>query len=219
MAMPIPSSLEPKSVTSYLLSVLEASDKTPYIGEPISQLQHSLQAAHQAASASPPADEATQVAALLHDIGQFVPGRDLISLTGGRAENLGGAATGESVGRVGHDTLGGAFLLALGFSAKVARLVASHVEAKRYLCAVDSGYYGKLSDASRKSLAYQGGPMRGKELADFGGDPWCGEMCRLRVWDDEAKVQGLQVRSLESWRCVIERQLEDQRRVADGEMK
>lgn len=61
--------------------------------------------------------------------------------------------------------------------------------------------------------------MRGKELADFGGDPWCGEMCRLRVWDDEAKVQGLQVRSLESWRCVIERQLEDQRRVADGEMK
>jgi predicted HD phosphohydrolase len=133
-------------------------------------------------------------------------------LTGGRAENLGGAATTESVGRVGHDTLGGRFLLALGFSPKVARLVASHVEAKRYLCAVDSGYYDKLSDASKKSLAYQGGPMRGNELESFGSDQLCKEMCQLRVWDDEAKVEGLEVRDLEAWRPVIERQLEEQPR-------
>ena len=217
MAIPIPSPLTPKSVTTYVLSVLEASDHTPYIGEPISQLQHSLQAAHQAATVSPPVDESTQVAALLHDIGQFVPGKDLISLTGGRAENLGGAATTESVGRVGHDILGGRFLLSLGFSSKIARLVASHVEAKRYLCAIDSGYYDKLSDASKKSLAYQGGPMSGKELDDFGSDQWCKEMCQLRVWDDEAKVEGLEVRSLESWRPIIERLLEEQKKLAQDE--
>ncbi|KAK2616234.1 hypothetical protein QQS21_000869 [Conoideocrella luteorostrata] len=212
MDIPIPSHLTPKSVTSYVLSVLEASDKTPYIGEPISQLQHSLQAAHQAAVTSPGVDEATQVAALLHDIGQFVPGEHLVQLTGGKARNLGGAETSESVGRVGHDTLGGSFLLALGFPSKVARLVASHVEAKRYLCAIDNGYFHKLSDASKKSLAYQGGPMRGKELDDFGKDQWCREMCQLRVWDDEAKVEGLQVRDLESWRPIIERQLAEEQK-------
>ena len=207
MGVPIPEELTPASVTSYVLSVLAEADSTPYIGEPISQLQHSLQCGDQAASCTPPVDEATQVAALLHDIGQFVPSQDLARLTGGQAQTLGGVAASESVGRVGHDTLGGRFLLALGFSQKVARLVASHVEAKRYLCAVDGSYYGKLSDASKTSLKYQGGPMAGQELAAFRDDQWCSEMCRLRVWDDEAKIEGLQVRDLESWRGVIERQL------------
>lgn len=64
--------------------------------------------------------------ALLHDIGQFAPGEDL------------------------------KLLLALGLSKKVARLVESHVAAKRYLCAVDEAYWGTLSDASKKRLEYQG---------------------------------------------------------------
>lgn len=206
MAVPIPTDLSPEAVASYVLSVLESSEDTPYIGESISQLQHSLQCAAQAAD-TPNMDEATQVAALLHDIGQFVPSHDLRALTGGAAQNLGGVASTESVGRVGHDTLGGQFLLALGFPKKVARLVASHVNAKRYLCAVDASYYEKLSDASKKSLGYQGGPMSGKELEAFGADQLCKEMCQLRVWDDEAKVEGLQVRGLESWRPAVERQL------------
>ncbi|GJN68099.1 hypothetical protein PLIIFM63780_001724 [Purpureocillium lilacinum] len=205
--MGVPSSLSPASVAEYIIGVLEASENTPYIGEPISQLQHSLQAANQAAVASPPVDEATQVAALLHDIGQFAPAKDLWSLTGGRAQNLGGQSTTSSVGRVGHETLGAKFLLALGFEPKVARLVESHVAAKRYLCAVDDEYYSKLSDASKKSLAYQGGPMSGSERDEFGSGAWCREMCQLRVWDDEAKVEGLEVRSLESWRSAIERQV------------
>ncbi|KAM3547801.1 hypothetical protein MY1884_009437 [Beauveria asiatica] len=205
--MGVPSQLSPTSVAEYIIGILEASEKTPYIGESISQLQHSLQCANQAAEASPPVDEATQVAALLHDVGQYAPAQDLWSLIGGRAQNLGGQATGESVGRVGHELLGAKFLLALGFSPKVARLGESHVAAKRYLCAVDEAYCNRLSDASKKSLAYQGGPMNDREKDKFGSDSWCREMCQLRMWDDEAKVEGLEVRSLESWRSAIERQL------------
>ena len=206
--MDLPTIPTPASVAEYIISVLRASENTPYIGEPISQLQHSLQCAAQAASTSPAVDEATQIAALLHDIGQYAPAKDLRKLTGGEAKNLGGQSTGMSVGRVGHETLGGQFLLALGFSQKVARLVESHVDAKRYLCAVDKDYMNKLSDASKKSLAYQGGPMSGDEKERFGSDKWCNEMCQLRKWDDEAKVEGLEVRDLETWRSVLERQLD-----------
>ncbi|KAF5586156.1 metal dependent phosphohydrolase [Fusarium subglutinans] len=206
--MELPTVPTPSSVAEYVISVLQASENTPYIGEPISQLQHSLQCAAQAASVSPPVDEATQIAALLHDIGQYAPAKDLSKLTGGEAKNLGGQAAGTSVGRVGHETLGAQFVRALGFSEKVARLVESHVAAKRYLCVVDKGYMSKLSDASKKSLGYQGGPMSDHERAEFGADEWCKEMCQLRVWDDEAKIEGLEVRDLESWRPVLERQLE-----------
>ncbi|EHK39449.1 uncharacterized protein TrAtP1_007078 [Trichoderma atroviride] len=206
--MTIPTVLEPATITSYIISILEASDHTPYIGEPISQLQHSLQCAALAAQASPPVDEATQVAALLHDIGQFAPAEDLIASSKLPIQNLGDASTTQSVGRVGHETLGARFLLSLGFSDKVARLVESHVAAKRYLCAVDESYNNFLSEASKKSLFYQGGPMSAEEVKEFGSGPWCKEMCKLRKWDDEAKVEGLTVRNLDSWRTAIEGQIE-----------
>lgn len=205
--MVVPECKTPASVAEYVISVLDASERTPYIGEDISQLQHSLQAAAQAANANPPVDELTQVAALLHDIGQFTPGADLRLLTGGEAKNLGGQSATQSVGRVGHETLGGAMLLSLGFPEKVARLVESHVASKRYLCAVDETYYDKLSEASKKSLMYQGGPMSGPEKEEFGSGPWCEEMCQLRKWDDAAKEKDLKVRDLESWRPVIEKVL------------
>lgn len=205
--MAIPSPLTPASVAAYLLSVLEASDATPYIGEPISQLQHSLQCAQLAADANPPVDEATQVAALLHDIGQFAPAADLRVLATMKVGNMGGAPAAQSVGRVGHETLGAQYLSALGFPDKVALLVESHVATKRYLCAVEANYHDQLSDASKKSLVYQGGPMAAHEVAEFEAKRWCQEMCQLRKWDDEAKVEGLKVRDLETWRSSIERQM------------
>lgn len=211
--MELPTNRTPESVVEYIISVLSTSEDTPYIGEPISQLQHSLQCAARAAAAVPPVDEATQVAALLHDIGQYAPATDLRMLVGsGKIQNLGGQPTSQSVGRVGHETLGGQFLLALGFSQKVARLVESHVAAKRYLCAVDQGYMAKLSEASKRSLAYQGGPMSDDERDAFGAEEWCQEMCQLRCWDDEAKVEGLEVRNIESWRPALLRQLQENMR-------
>ncbi|KAJ6789442.1 hypothetical protein PWT90_00243 [Aphanocladium album] len=212
--MAVPEQKTPVSVAEYVLSVLDASQRTPYIGEDISQLQHSLQAAAQAATADPPVDELTQVAALLHDIGQFTPAADLRALTGGEAKNLGGRSAAQSVGRVGHETLGGAMLLALGFPEKVARLVESHVASKRYLCAVDESYYDKLSEASKRSLMYQGGPMSGLEKEEFGSGKWCQEMCQLRKWDDAAKEKDAKVPGLEDWRPIIERVLGESTGVA-----
>lgn len=210
--MGAPDPRTPETVAVYVLSVLESSANTPYIGEPISQLQHSLQCAALAANASPPVDEATQVAALLHDIGQFAPEKDLSALlttsSFAGVQNM-GASPAESVGRIGHETIGARYLLALGFPEKVARLVESHVAAKRYLCATDKGYYDRLSDASKKSLEYQGGPFQGQELAAFAAREWCEEMCQLRRWDDEAKVEDLEVRGLETWRGAIQRVLRD----------
>ncbi|KAL7796097.1 hypothetical protein V8C37DRAFT_400553 [Trichoderma ceciliae] len=208
--MVIPTTLEPEAITSYIISIIEASDHTPYIGEPISQLQHSLQCAALAADASPSVDEATKIAALLHDVGQFAPAEDLIASSSLPVHNLGDVPVTQSVGRAGHETLGARLLLSLGFSNKVTRLVESHVAAKRYLCAVDESYYDCLSEASKKSLFYQGGPMSAEEVKEFSSGPWCREMCQLRKWDDEAKVEGLVVRDLESWREAIQRQI-DQR--------
>jgi putative nucleotidyltransferase with HDIG domain len=209
--MAIPESRDPAAVAQYVLSVLDASANTPYIGEPVSQLQHSLQCAALAADASPPADDATQVAALLHDLGQFAPEEDVahllaadrgLKLTG--VQNM-GASPAESVGRIGHETIGASCLRALGFPEKVTRLVGSHVAAKRYLCAVDADYHSLLSDASKKSLVFQGGPMVGRERDEFAAGSWCADMCRLRRWDDEAKVDDLVVRGLDTWREPIER--------------
>lgn len=215
--MGLPSSLTPEAVATYLLATLGASADTPYIGEPISQLQHSLQCGWLATEASPPVDEATQVAALLHDIGQFAPAEDLAAavklLSASSAETDSelvrdmGPSPSQSVGRHGHESLGAQLLRALGFPEKVARLVESHVAAKRYLCAVDEGYHSRLSDASKLSLEYQGGPMSGAELKAFGEDPWCDEMCRVRKWDDEAKAEGLDVGGVEAWRSKVERVL------------
>jgi putative nucleotidyltransferase with HDIG domain len=201
--------------TSYLLSLLASSAETPYIGEPVSQLEHSLQCANLAATSELAVDEKTVIAALLHDIGQFVPSDDLTTLLGGKAHSLVDMLVPESssmnkgdtksstntnsVGRVSHETLGANFLAALGFPKKVTELVGAHVAAKRYLCAIDDEYYSKLSDASKKSLEFQGGPMTGDEKSEFEHNPFCRDMCRLRKWDDEAKVIGLNVPGVDTY--------------------
>ncbi|PHH59498.1 hypothetical protein CDD81_3138 [Ophiocordyceps australis] len=212
MGDPLPpaKNMAPEAVADYIQALLQSSQHTPYVGEPISQLQHSLQCAALAAAACPPVDEATQIAALLHDIGQYAPAAHLTRFTAPSPAqqpvaiaNLGDRASTESVGRVGHETLGARLLQALGFSEKVVRLVESHVAAKRYLCTVDAGYRAVLSEASRASLEYQGGDMSDDERRGFAASQWSEEMCRLRRWDDEAKVQGLDVGRAEDWRGAV----------------
>src|SRR3546814_10323744 len=52
--------------------------------------------------------------------------------------------------------LGGELLLQSGFPERMATLVAGHVTAKRYLTLKEPGYYDRLSDASKKTLEFQG---------------------------------------------------------------
>jgi predicted HD phosphohydrolase len=62
----------------------------------------------------------------------------------------------------------------------------------RYLTAVNQSYYGSLSRASQKSLALQGGPLRDEELKAFEQDLLKDEMVSLRLWDDAAKIIGIE---------------------------
>ncbi|MEX6687233.1 HD domain-containing protein [Danxiaibacter flavus] len=138
-------------------------------GEGVTQLMHMIQCAKLALSEQ--ADNDMVLAAFFHDIGHFLE----------HAEDMGG------YGRKDHDKLGRDYLLEHGFSDKIADLVASHVETKRYLTYAEDGYYDKLSDASKMTLKYQGGPMTEDEAAAYAKDPLLESYIKIRHWDDLGK--------------------------------
>jgi gamma-butyrobetaine dioxygenase len=141
-----------------------------YLGEPVSQASHMLQAAALAESAG--AAPALIAAALLHDAGHFtgvVPGHDLMR------------------GQDNHHAAVGADWLAQWFGPEVTGPIRLHVAAKRYLCAVEPGYLSALSPASLCTLGVQGGPMTDAEMATFEAHPQACDALRLRRWDDGAK--------------------------------
>ncbi|KAA8646348.1 HD domain-containing protein [Aspergillus tanneri] len=174
----------PLEKAEHLIQSLDQYGQGDYIGESISQLEHCLQAAHQAQKSGARND--LIIAALLHDIGQIIP----LEATKEARMNLKNST--ENVGRVGHESIGAEYLRSLGFSQNVCGLVESHVAAKRYLTAVNHSYYDSLSSASKKSLEFQGGPFTGPELAAFDQNPLRNEMVALRLWDDAAKVPGIE---------------------------
>jgi len=141
-----------------------------YLGEPVTQAAHMLQAA--ALAERDRAGDELIAAALLHDVGHFsgaLTGRDLMRGTDTR-----------------HGEAGAAWL-ARWFGEEVTEPVRLHVAAKRYLCAVEPEYVAALSPASVYTLGVQGGPMRGRELAEFAGHRFAEAAIRVRRWDDAAK--------------------------------
>ncbi len=54
---------------------------------------------------------------------------------------------------------------------QVPHLIEGHVLAKRYFCFMDPTYRDGLSDGSKRTLAFQGGPMTAEEAAIFETDP------------------------------------------------
>ncbi|KAL3495043.1 hypothetical protein BJX62DRAFT_233695 [Aspergillus germanicus] len=177
-------SLPPPEQASYLIILLENHGQGDYIGESMNQLEHSLQAAHQAQKSGARPD--LILAALFHDIGQIIP---LAAIKEARMTLKNNSP--ENVGRIGHETIGAEFLRSLGFGEGVCRLVGSHVDAKRYLTAISDDYLDTLS-ASKKSLEFQGGPFKGENLLRFKNDPLRDEMVALRLWDDAAKVPDIE---------------------------
>jgi gamma-butyrobetaine dioxygenase len=169
-----------------IAALFEARGHEAY-GEGVSIAQHSLQTAALARSES--AEPGLVVAALLHDIGHFIEAPD------------------DAFGYHKHDRSGGNWLAAR-FPAGVSEPVRLHVAAKRYLCAVEPGYFDRLSAASKYSLSKQGGPMTPDEAAQFAGRPFCESAVRLRRWDDCGKVAGMAVPPLESYRQMIATALE-----------
>lgn len=147
-----------------------------YFGEPVTQLEHALQSAQLAEQAG--ADRETVVAAFLHDIGHLLP-----------PEASHGYMDG--YGTVDHEQLGADYLRGLGFSEKIAQLIENHVNAKRYLVSKQPEYLANLSEASLKTLAFQGGPMNTDEAVAFEAHPHFNEILLMRRWDEQAKIPGL----------------------------
>jgi len=193
-----------------LFSILSTYGQGNYIGEPVSQIEHCLQAANCAREAG--ASDATVLAALLHDCGQILPKNILDAQiqisdhpSDDRNAELGQdmlLPSGGSVGRHGHDVLGGKYLASLGFPPQVCELVRDHVIAKRYLTAVEEGYYDALSETSKRSLAMQGGPFSPSQVEQFMKDALFQEKIQMRRFDDAAKVVGAQVPSLDSYKAL-----------------
>ncbi|CAO3650367.1 unnamed protein product [Mucor fragilis] len=200
-------------IVDAVFQVLIEGSKQDYIGEKISQLEHSLQAAASAQKAN--VDEETILAALLHDIGQFATSADqkqmlcdASTLTDLDPTALNGDSKKQvSVGVTGHEHIGAEYLSRLGFSSKVSTLVESHVSVKRYLTGKHPEYYDTLSAASKLSLKYQGGPYTQKQVQAFERDPLFELKVQLRQWDDAAKVVDLKVPDLESYRSMVIRHL------------
>jgi phosphonate degradation associated HDIG domain protein len=136
----------------------------------INQLQHALQAAALAEKDEAPA--ATVLASLLHDVGHMI-------------HTLGENPAGRGIDDV-HEELGARWL-AERFGPEVSEPVRLHVAAKRYLCTVESDYFGKLSPDSVRSLELQGGLMSADELEAFRANPYHAEAVRLRRYDEAAK--------------------------------
>jgi len=155
---------------SVLSDMVEKHGNDLYGGEPVTQLQHALQCAQLAENEG--ASAALITAALLHDVGHLLE------------DDFEDAPEHDSDRR--HEDLGDAFL-SKWFGPNVTEPVRLHVAAKRYLCAVDPGYFDSLSPMSRHSLMLQGGPMSADEVSEFEANPHCKDAVRLRRWDDRGK--------------------------------
>jgi predicted HD phosphohydrolase len=151
------------------LREMYAKAATLYYGEEITQLEHALQCYDLAMEAE--ADLQTRVAAFLHDIGH---------LTLATPEN--------EYGLPEHDGEGAALLESWGFPEAITQAVRMHVQAKRYLVAMNPEYVWLLSDASVQTLAEQGGPFNTEECLAFQANPYHDEAVRLRLWDDHGKA-------------------------------
>ncbi len=171
---------------SDLIALLEERGNAAYFGEPVSILEHSLQAAHFAEKAG--AAPARIAAALLHDVGHMLHGLD------------------EDIAQRGldgrHEEVA-AIYLARWFGEDVTTPIRLHVPAKRFLCWKYPEYLEQLSPSSLESLALQGGPMTDEEAAEFLKGPLADAAVELRQWDDEAKVPGMRVPGAAHYRDAL----------------
>ncbi|KAJ5094275.1 hypothetical protein N7456_010136 [Penicillium angulare] len=182
-------------IVSKLFAFLDAQGQGDYLGERVTQLEHSLQCAHLAATSKEYRDDPEVIlAALLHDVGRFIPA----------AEKMGKmiAPDGQYIGRMSHEVLGESYLCEIGFSERICQLVGSHVMAKRYLVATDQTYHDGLSETSKRTLRFQGGGFTEKEIIEAEQDPWLKAKLAVRRWDDLAKDPDCKVPPLKEYEGI-----------------
>jgi predicted HD phosphohydrolase len=174
---------QPAATADELLAALAACagafDSLGPDGDPVDILDHGLQCAHELAAAAPD-DEELQVAGLVHDLGHVIDGWHALD----------------------HGEVAAAYVGPL-LGERVARVVALHVPAKRYLVATEDDY--EVSPGSARSLALQGGAMDAAEVAAFTAEPFAADAATLRRADEAAKVVGRSVPGLDAWAPVVRR--------------
>ena len=160
-----------------IVQLLSSRATTWYGQEAVSQLDHALQCAHLAELANETPE--TVAAALLHDLGH------MLSTERTPVPDQNGLPIKDDL----HQFVALPFLRSR-FGDAVLEPIKLHVDAKRYLCALDTGYWDSLSAASKHSLELQGGRFDAVQVLAFEALPFYAEAVRLRRYDDLAKVPG-----------------------------
>ncbi len=176
------------NVTDEIIALYARRGSEAYFGEPVSIIEHGLQAAHFARLEG--ASDALIVATLLHDVGHLIQDapEDIADWHSDAQHELAGSRW-----------------LSQWFGPQVTDPVRLHVAAKRYLCATSPSYFDRLSAASVITLKLQGGPMSEAQQDEFRAEPNFRDALRLRLWDEQGKVARLVTAGLSDYRDLIER--------------
>ncbi len=150
-----------------------------YGSEAVTQLEHALQCATLAYESSQSNEMIT--ACLLHDLGHLIHDLDEDANVRG-IDDL-------------HEYRALPMLQEL-FNPAVTEPIRLHVAAKRYLCAVNPDYWRKLSNASKRSLEFQGGVFSLEAASGFIRQPYAQYAVQLRMYDEEAKIPNKSTPSL-----------------------
>lgn len=171
------------TIVGFILDLFAQRGAEEYMGESVSMAQHMEQSAACAVADAAPDD--LVIASLLHDIGHFVGDFPIDSLENG-IDNY-------------HEEIGARFLEPY-YPSSVTEPIRLHVAAKKYLCAVDDHYFENLSPASKQSLQVQGGPMEKTEIDIFKANYHHQAAIKVRLYDDDGKVAGLDIKPVGSYR-------------------
>lgn len=153
-------------------------------GLPVSARAHALQCAQRAEWAD--AEPALVVAALLHDVGHFIE------------PPPGTFSQGDD-----HE-LRAVWWLSGKLPPRVIEPIRLHVQAKRYLAAMDPAYLTRAPEVARLTLQAQGGPLSVAECRVFESLPGATQALSLRRWDDQAHEPGLRTPPLAYYLDVLE---------------
>jgi phosphonate degradation associated HDIG domain protein len=171
-----------------IAEIFSSGSSEEYLGEDVKLVEHMLQCADLAQ-----ADQASDhlvLAALLHDIGHLlIPEASQAHFSGVDAH---------------HDEVGSQWVEE-HFPESVSLPILLHVDAKKYLVATDNEYYERLSQASKETLAIQGGAFSSQEAAEFIAMPGAKEAVQLRLWDDQAKIRDKATSQIADFKAIIER--------------
>lgn len=189
--MPNKDNLTRGNIVDYLADIFNRRGSETYLGETITMTEHMLQTALNAENAGE--SSTLVVSALLHDIGHY---------TGEFPDDY------IEQGVDNRHEYTGAAILEQFFPIEFTAPVRGHVNAKRYLCAVEPDYFAWLSDASVKTLELQGGSFDPIQVAEYEKNPHLNNTIKIRRYDDNGKVPGVITPNIDHYLKIVQQVLD-----------